>query len=111
MAPEPAASRRTSSQEAAEVRIGWKMAGIGMTVASEVAAGALLGFLYDLWRGSGRTGIIVGSLVGIAVGLWTLISQTLKLNRQLDILAPTRGRGRPIPPEEYDDDRQDQDDR
>jgi F0F1-type ATP synthase assembly protein I len=83
----------------AELRVGWKMAGIGMQVASEVAAGALLGFLFDLWRGSGRIGIMVGSITGIAVGLWSLVSQSLKLNRQLELSAPTKGRGKPLPPE------------
>lgn len=91
-----------------EVRVGWKMAGIGMQVASEVAAGAVLGFLFDLWRGSGRIGIIVGSITGIAVGLWSLISQSLKLNRQLELTAPTRGRGKPLADEperdKWDDD-------
>jgi F0F1-type ATP synthase assembly protein I len=101
----------TSASEAAEVRVGWRMAGIGMQVASEVAAGAVLGYLFDLWRGSGRLGLLVGSIVGIAVGLWSLISQTLKLNRQLDLIAPTKGRGHPLPPEEVDDEWDSQHDR
>ena len=95
--------------EAAEIRIGWRMAGIGMQVASEVAAGALLGFLFDLWRGSGHLGVLVGSLIGIAVGLWSLIRQSLKLNRQMDLLAPTKGRGRPLPPDPPSDEGDDDD--
>src|SRR5262245_38706602 len=83
-----------------EIRVGWKMAGIGMQVASEVAAGTLLGVLFDWWRGTGRVGVIVGAITGIAVGLWILIQQALKLNRQLDVAAPTKGRGKPIPPDE-----------
>ncbi len=71
-------------REAAETRVGWQMAGIGMTVASEVAAGAIFGLIFDAWRGSGHTGVLVGSLCGISVGLFTLIRQTLRLNKQLD---------------------------
>jgi len=95
--------KRLAEQEQAEVRAGWKMAGIGMQVASEVAAGTILGFLVDLWRGSGHVGVTIGAIAGIAVGLWSLIKESLKLNRQLDAVAPTKGRGRPLPPEPYED--------
>src|SRR5262245_30950300 len=101
--PDQTPLRSASKATETETRVGWKMAGIGMQVASEVAAGALMGFLFDWWRGSGRIGILVGSIAGIAVGLWSLISQSLKLNRQLELSAPTRGRGTPIPPPPDDD--------
>lgn len=97
-----------SEQEAAEVRVGWKMAGIGMQVASEVAAGVILGWLFDYWRGHGNIGVVVGASAGIAVGLWSLIRNTLKLNRQLDRIAPTAGRGNPITDKAWK--QQDQDD-
>ena len=83
-----------------EQRLGWRMAGVGFQVASEVAAGTLLGWLFDLWRGTAPTGVIVGSIVGIAVGLWSLVRNSLKLNRELDRKFPTKGRGTPIPPDE-----------
>ena len=105
----PKTSRPASAEEDEEIRIGWRMAGIGMQVASEVAAGAILGYLFDLWRSVGHVGVLVGSIIGIAVGLWSLIGQTLKLNRQMDRLAPTKGRGTPLPPPDDDDD--DDDDR
>jgi hypothetical protein len=73
------------------------MAGIGLTVASEVIAATLLGWLFDRWRGFGNTGVIVGATAGIAVGMWTLIKSTLRLNQQLERTAPTAGRGRPLP--------------
>lgn len=76
------------------------MAGIGMQVASEVAAGVILGLIFDYWRGSGNIGVIVGGTAGIAVGLWSLIRNSLKLNRLLERTAPTAGRGKPIPQEE-----------
>ena len=80
------------------------MAGLGMQVTSEVVAGALLGLFVDYLRGHGHTGVIVGSLVGISVGLYSLVSQALRLNRQLDRVAPTKGRGKPIPPSDDDSD-------
>ncbi len=80
------------------------MGGLGMEVAAQVAAGALLGWLYDLWRGTGTTGMLVGSLIGIAVGLWSLVRGALKLNRQLERQSPTAGRGTPLPPNDTDGD-------
>lgn len=90
---------------AGEIRVGWKMAAIGMEIASVVAAGALLGWGFDKWQGTDPKGITIGAIIGIIVGMWTLIYNTLKLNRQLDRQHPTRGRGEPIPyPEDEDDD-------
>lgn len=88
-------SRSQAEQE--EMRIGWRMAGIGMTVASEVAAGVILGLAFDWWRGHGNTGVVVGSIAGIAVAMWSLLRGTLKLNKQLERTAPTAGRGKAIP--------------
>ena len=80
------------------------MGGLGMEVAGAVVAGALLGWAFDHWRGTAPTGVLVGSLVGIAVGMWSLIRGALKLNRLLDRHHPTAGRGKPLPPEEEDGD-------
>jgi hypothetical protein len=74
------------------------MAGIGMQVASEVVAGTLLGWLFDYWRGHGHVGVLVGSVCGICVGLFSLIRQSLRLNAMLDRTAPLAGRGQSIPP-------------
>jgi F0F1-type ATP synthase assembly protein I len=60
------------------------MGGMGMEVASQVGAGALLGWLWDRWRGTAPTGLLVGAVIGIVVGLWSLIRGGLKLNRDLD---------------------------
>ncbi len=79
------------------------MAGLGMEVSAQVAAGALLGWLYDRWRGTGTTGILVGSLIGIAVGLGSMIRGALKLNRELERQSPIAGRGKPLPPDDGDD--------
>jgi F0F1-type ATP synthase assembly protein I len=98
--PESSDQSSRDSQKSEETRIGFRMAGIGFTVASEVAAGTLLGWLFDRWRGTGNVGVLVGALVGIAVGLWSLIRNSLRLNRELDRKAPTKGRGTPIPADE-----------
>jgi F0F1-type ATP synthase assembly protein I len=92
--------RPVSRSEAEEIRVGWKMAGVGMQVASEVVAGTLLGWLFDYWRGHGHAGVLVGSVCGICVGLFSLIRQSLRLNALLDRTAPLAGRGQPIPPRE-----------
>jgi F0F1-type ATP synthase assembly protein I len=78
------------SDSEAEVAIGWKLAGLGFQVASEVGAGALLGWLVDGWLNSAPTGLLVGSIAGIAVGLWSLIRGALRLNRQLDSISLRR---------------------
>jgi len=98
---------RRSKDVEAEIRIGYRMAGIGFEVASEVAAGAILGWLADRWLGSTPNGLLIGSIIGIVVALWTLIQRTLRLNKLLDRQHPTAARGRPIP---YDDDEDDEGD-
>ena len=93
----------------AEIRVGWRMGALGMEVAAQMAAGALLGWLFDRWQGTGTTGILVGSVIGIAVGLWSLVRGGIKLNRALDRMHPTTGRGRPLPDDQDDDDWSDKD--
>ena len=93
---------RRQAAEDAEMRVGWRMAGIGMQVASEVAAGVLLGWLFDYWRGHGTIGVIIGACAGIGVALWSLIRNALRLNRELDRTAPTAGRGKPLNPPSKD---------
>jgi hypothetical protein len=91
-------SRRGPSE--GEIRIGWRMGGLGMQVASEAGAGALLGWLFDAWRGTEPTGLLIGALVGITVALWSLIKGGLKLNRDLDREAAQRRQPPPAPLED-----------
>ncbi len=79
------------------------MGALGTEVAAQVAAGALLGWLFDRWRGTAPNGLLVGSVLGIVIGLASLIRGALKLNRQLDRQFPTTGRGKPLPLDEDDD--------
>jgi F0F1-type ATP synthase assembly protein I len=71
------------------------MGGLGMEVAAQVGAGALLGWFFDRWRGTAPTGLLVGSVIGIVVGLWSLIKGGLKLNRELDRQTARRRRKPP----------------
>ena len=92
-----------------EIRIGWRMAGLGMEVSSTFAAGALLGWAFDQWKGTTPKDILAGSIIGIIVGMWVLIQGALKMNRMLDKNHPTLGRGKPLVPD-LDEDRSDEKD-
>jgi len=85
------------------------MSGLGMEVAAQVAAGAMLGWLYDRWRGTGSTGLLVGAVAGIAVGLWSLVRGALKLNRELERHSPAARRAVALPPDEHDPDHRERD--
>ena len=73
----------------------------------------MLGWLWDRWRGTGQNGLLIGSIIGIVVGLWSFIRGAFKLHRRLEEISPTTGRGRPLPPKEEDDwdDREDWNDK
>jgi F0F1-type ATP synthase assembly protein I len=88
----PSSGPSFKGESPAETRLGWKMAGMGFQMVSEVAAGTLLGWLFDRWRGTGNVGVIVGASAGIIVGLWSLIRNAFKLNRELDAVSPKRER-------------------
>ena len=55
-----------------------------MQTSSEVVAGALIGWAIDKWLGSAPTGLLVGGIGGIAVGLTTLIRGAMRANRELE---------------------------
>lgn len=87
------ADKRTAAErreDEAEVRIGWKMAGLGMEVSAQAVAGAILGWVIDYLRGGGHLWVFIGAGTGIVVGLWTLIKGGLQLNKKLDALAAQR---------------------
>lgn len=75
------------------------MAGLGMEVSSTFAAGALLGWTFDHFRGTGSSGLLTGAIIGIVVGMWIFIRGALKMNRMLDRKHPTLGRGKPFDPD------------
>ncbi|HWB18693.1 MAG TPA: AtpZ/AtpI family protein [Phycisphaerales bacterium] len=89
--------RQPDAAEQEEISIGWKMAGLGMEAGLQALAGALLGWLYDRWRGTGTTGTLIGALIGIAVGMWSLIKGSFKINKKLDAIAKIRPRRQNMP--------------
>ena len=100
----PGRPEREDEDTEDEVRVGWRMGGLGMEVAAQVAAGAVLGWLYDKWRGSAPTGLLVGGIAGIVVGLFSMIRGAMKLNQELERKHPTAGRGRPLVDDEDEED-------
>ena len=93
--------RSKPSMEAEEIRLGWRMAGLAFTMASEVAAGALIGWLIDWLAGTDRW-LLIGAIVGIAVGMWSFIRGGMELNRLLNQQekAGHRKIPPPLPPED-----------
>ena len=84
--------------------MGWRMAGLGMEVSFQVAAGALLGWGFDQWQGTTPKGIMTGSIIGIVVAMWSLVRGSLKMNRMLDQQHPTKGRGQLLEPGDDEND-------
>lgn len=78
----PGSSRRTAA-ESEEVRIGYRMLGLGFAVLSEVGAGLLAGWLIARWTGWSWA-LPIGGIAGIAVGVTTMVRQAWRLNAQLD---------------------------
>lgn len=89
------------ARQSEEVRIGYRMLGLGFQVVSEVGAGLLLGWLIQ-WATAWKWSIVVGGSIGIVVGLTTLVRSAWKLNAGMDSKGqgttggagsePTRGR-------------------
>ena len=69
-----------------------------MEVAAQVAGGALLGWAIDAIFGT-TWGLLAGSITGLVVGLWTLVKNSLKLNKQLEAMGP-RPRAQTLVPSE-----------
>jgi len=72
------------AKERRETGIGMRMAGLGFQTSSEVGAGALLGYLFDWWRGQGTMGLVVGGVLGIIVGMTSLLRGAMRINREFD---------------------------
>jgi len=59
----------------------WRLSGMGATLASEVAAGALLGWLVDHLSGWSPWGVVVGAIAGLVIGMATFLRDAFRLNR------------------------------
>jgi len=89
----------------------WRLAGMGATMTSEILAGAAIGWLLDGMFGTGPTILIVGTILGVVIGLGSFIRMALRETRRsgrdaADIAAHL---GKSPSPREHDD--QDEDER
>ncbi|MBT8484485.1 MAG: AtpZ/AtpI family protein [Phycisphaerae bacterium] len=104
----PPPSPRSKSNADAESRRLWRLAGMGGTLASEILAGTLLGWLIDKFFGTGPTWMIVLTVAGVIVGMATFIRSALKesgaAGRQAAAAAP-----KALPLDEMDADDDDDD--
>ena len=64
-----------------QLRLLWRVAGLAFLLAGETAAGALLGWLYDRWQGTAPTGLTVGGLIGLVVGLVSFVRAAMMVAR------------------------------
>lgn len=60
----------------------WRLSGLGFTMASEIVAGLLIGWLIDTVVGTKDTWIIVGTITGLIIALVSAIKIGLSANRQ-----------------------------
>jgi F0F1-type ATP synthase assembly protein I len=65
----------------AETRLGWRMAGLAFTMASEVTAGSLLGLMIDHFAKTPPRWLLIGAITGIAVGMLSFIRGAVMMNR------------------------------
>jgi F0F1-type ATP synthase assembly protein I len=79
-----------SHNETEDVRVGWRMAGLAWRFTTEVIAGAVLGWLIGSWLGDANLGALIGTGIGLAVAMYSLMRGALKLNASLDRLGQTR---------------------
>jgi F0F1-type ATP synthase assembly protein I len=77
----------------------WRLAGMGGTLATEVAAGALVGWLLDKLFKTAPVLLVVCTLGGVVVGMTTFIRRAMRETHQLPENLPE-----PLPPDPEDDD-------
>ena len=59
----------------------WKLSAMGFTMASEILAGLLLGWLVDKWAGTDKIFLIIGTSMGVVVGMTSFIRTALKASQ------------------------------
>jgi len=60
----------------------WKCADLGLRLAVALGLGAYGGYRFDLWLDSKPLGIVIGCLLGLAVGMTIVIRTVDALQRQ-----------------------------
>lgn len=71
-----------------ETRLLWKLGGLGFQFGTEIVAGVLLGWLVDWYFDTEPWGVLIGSLLGIAVAFLDLTRKAIQLNREMDRMTP-----------------------
>ena len=74
---------RPRGKQDADVRVGWRMAGLASETVSYVLAGGLVGWLLEEAFG-GEYWIPLGFGIGIVSGIGVLLRGAFKLNRSMD---------------------------
>lgn len=69
----------------------WKLSAMGFTMACEILAGLLLGWLVDSWVGTDKVFLVIGTIMGIIVGMTGFIRAALKASRAEGRAASGRG--------------------
>ncbi|MCH2162997.1 MAG: AtpZ/AtpI family protein [Phycisphaerales bacterium] len=59
----------------------WKLSAMGFTMACEILAGLLPGWLVDSWAGTDRIFLVIGTIMGVIVGMTGFIRTALKASR------------------------------
>ena len=77
MAPSAPASRSND-----ETRRLWRLAGLGATLASEIVAGLLIGWVLDKWLDTAPVCMVIGTVVGVLVGMTSFLRIALRESRQ-----------------------------
>ena len=62
----------------------WRLSSMGFTLATEVAAGVLIGWMIDWALGTNRTFLVIGAVVGVLVGLSGFIRAAMRENQRLE---------------------------
>lgn len=108
--PPNSRSRETAlERREREYRTGWRMFGYGWELISQMLAGLLLGWGVDWFFETKPWGIVVGTCVGLLVGLVTFVRRTIRLSNSLGPVQSVKRRTvlRDVPP---NDDESDSDD-
>ena len=108
----PSTSKVSShaSGSEAEMRLGWRMAGLAFVMSSEAAAGAIIGLVIDYFAGTGSRWLLICGVIGIAVGLLSFAKGALALNRLVSQQEQARrAQGIPPPPPLPDEEDEDED--
>ncbi len=90
--PETPAQRRARLRAERRRSPEWRAIGIGVDFGAMVAAGCLLGYGVDVWRGSWPLGTVIGGALGTISGGYTALRMALKLNRDMDAYERSRRR-------------------